>query len=318
MKDRDRNQARRAVAAGATLTAPLAFLLAWWVVRADLPDRIATHFNVSGEPDGFTTTGWFVGGFAGGVLFLSALVVGMLRWAGPPTRYLVATFAAAAWLIAPIGVGVMYAARGEADPTHARLSMTWPLIGLAVAALAGVLVWWLVGAGARSAAVGSTGTPRYLLGAHERAVWVGRASSTPLRLLAAAMAVVAVVGWFLASSPTVIASLVAALAVLWCSTITLRIDGAGLLAYYGPMAFPRMHVALGRIESAESVDALRPLEWGGWGFRITPRGTGLIVRGGSGIVVHRTGRGDLAISVDRPQQGVDLLRALQARVGADL
>lgn len=313
MTTRDKSMPRHTLASLAALLAPAAFVATWWQVRDDLPSRIATHFSLSGEADGYTGLGWFLGGFTGVVLAISLVGVVAILLARSPIRFFAAIFAGSGWLLALAGVAVLRAASGESDPTQAQLSIGSVLLAISAGAAAAALVWWLLGADARRPGRSTTAEPPYALGEHERAVWVGRAVSAPLRLLAGGALIVAGSGWVLGVWALVIAALGSAVALFWCSTITLRIDAGGLTAHYGMIAIPRLRVALKQVESADAVDHIRPLEWGGWGLRITPRGTGMIVRGGPGVVVQRAGRRDLAVSVDSPQPGVDLLRALQVR-----
>lgn len=70
---------------------------------------------------------------------------------------------------------------------------------------------------------------------------------------------------------------------------------------------------LERIVSARS-ETLRPGEWGGWGYRITARGSALIPRGGPGLVLSLAGRRAFAVTLDDADGAASLVNSLlQAR-----
>ncbi|WP_333617732.1 hypothetical protein [Dietzia sp.] len=95
--------------------------------------------------------------------------------------------------------------------------------------------------------------------------------------------------------------------------LRVRIDSAGVAWAFG-FGFPRGTIALADIVSAEST-AIHPLEHGGWGHRIRPAGTGIIVRSGPGILLRlRSGR-KVAISVSQRDEAVETLHQLLSTDG---
>ncbi len=92
----------------------------------------------------------------------------------------------------------------------------------------------------------------------------------------------------------------------------MRVDRAGVAAHFGPVGWPAFRTQLERIEAVEARQ-ISPMQWGGWGFRIGPRGTALVVRRGPGLVIARRGASDLAITVDDADQAAELLNALLVR-----
>jgi len=73
---------------------------------------------------------------------------------------------------------------------------------------------------------------------------------------------------------------------------------------------PRLRRATAEVLSAEEID---PLGWGGWGVRLSRRGTAHVVRRGPGLVLGRRGGSELAITVDDPDGAAELVAALQRR-----
>ncbi|MGV8876518.1 MAG: hypothetical protein ACOH1K_03285 [Rhodoglobus sp.] len=96
------------------------------------------------------------------------------------------------------------------------------------------------------------------------------------------------------------------------SFIQLRItaDWRGLRVVSSVLNIPLRRIRLNRIAAIEAVDVLRPTEWGGWGYRIMPGRSALIMKKGPGLVVTTT-RGTLfAITLPDPETPAALLTSL--------
>lgn len=65
--------------------------------------------------------------------------------------------------------------------------------------------------------------------------------------------------------------------------------------------------------SAESID---PMQWGGWGYRVMPGRSALVLRSGPGLVVQMTDGRRFAVTLPDPDTPAALLNALRARVPA--
>jgi hypothetical protein len=59
----------------------------------------------------------------------------------------------------------------------------------------------------------------------------------------------------------------------------------GIVVFGSLPGIPLYSIRSDRIASVEHV-WIRPLDWGGWGYRIGPAGTGLILRAGPGVIVR--------------------------------
>ncbi len=113
----------------------------WWA-RDDLPDRIATHWGISGEADSFSTVGQ-------AVLFpliAAPLQLVLLLGIGVGVRQtrMMAHFAAGlSGFLVVIGFGTILAQRGSTDGGGGRIDLVLALslaTGLAMAALTRVLL----------------------------------------------------------------------------------------------------------------------------------------------------------------------------------
>jgi len=158
--------------------------------------------------------------------------------------------------------------------------------------------------------------PTMELAAGQHAVWAETLHSALLfRLGAGAMIVGVVVAigtfWWL-----LIPSLVTGVAALSLATLQVRADGKGLHVKYGLLPWPRTNVEVADMETVSVID-VRPMEWGGWGYR------GSLKLMKQAAVVHRAGPGirlDLnngkvfVVTVNNPETPVALLNAEIARL----
>lgn len=305
---------RRATAVVVLVLAPIALLATWLVVRAGLGPRLATHFRLGGRADGFSPTTPFAVGMIVACAVAAALAVAVLYTArGHNARPYAAVFGFVAWILAASAIASLVAGHGVA-PHEARSGRVASLVSILAALAAAALVHALVhapGPLVSGRAEAGDAAPAYRLGAQERAAWVGAASSR--RLLGVAVVVAIAGAVLLWTWPGVGAiCLVVAVLIAWLHSLTARVDGSGLTVRVGPLPWPRVHVALDDV-TAVRTETIEPLRWGGWGYRITPRGTAIVVRRGDGLVVSRRDRSDLAVTVDDAAGAVALLEALRAR-----
>lgn len=101
------------------------------------------------------------------------------------------------------------------------------------------------------------------------------------------------------------AALLVALLVLATWGWRIRIDAHGF-RYSGFLGFPRAVIPHASIASVECKD-IRPSEWGGWGWRLSAGGTGLITRAGSGLRITRTNGRIIELSLQDAATAANLL-----------
>jgi len=150
--------------------------------------------------------------------------------------------------------------------------------------------------------------------AGERAAWTSRARLAwwlPLVLIAIGAVLVV-------SARSAIGALPAALLLLvylafgW---IRVSVDARGLRIRYGLLPWPVTSVPLGDIRRVERID-LRPLQWGGWGYRGSRkafRRAAVVLRGGDAIKLQLTDGSEFAVTVDDAATGAALLAGLLGR-----
>lgn len=157
------------------------------------------------------------------------------------------------------------------------------------------------------------------LGASESAAWFTTLRVPMLMTLAAGTVLAAIVVAVVlvpreviaAPAVTVLLLLVAAVCLAF-SRIRVSIDARGLRVVSSLFHFPIAHVALERVKSARAVD-IKAREWGGWGYRIMPGRTAVVVSGTRGILVERDNGTHFAVTVPSPELPAALLTTLATR-----
>lgn len=91
--------------------------------------------------------------------------------------------------------------------------------------------------------------------------------------------------------------------------LRVAIDGRGLRVVSWLLGVPFKRIPLEHLRAVESTD-LRPGEWGGWGYRIMPRRSAVILRSGPGLLITTTDDKQFAITLDAPETPASLLAGL--------
>lgn len=106
-------------------------------------------------------------------------------------------------------------------------------------------------------------------------------------------------------------------ALVCASFIRLRVSvdwrGLRVVSLFG---IPLKRIALDQVAVVEATE-VRPMDWGGWGYRVMPGRSAVVLRSGPGLVVTTAADKQFAITIDDPEQPAALLQALagRARVG---
>jgi hypothetical protein len=151
--------------------------------------------------------------------------------------------------------------------------------------------------------------PRLDLAEGERAVYVTTVRSRGFVALGIGCAVVGV-ALMVFVSLLVGAAVAVTVAALALSQVTVRVDETGLRIGFGPAV--RVRVPLADIRQA-SAEEIRPLAWGGWGYRVLPGKRALVLRGGPGLVLDLRNGNRFAVTVDEPETPAALVNGLLDR-----
>lgn len=279
--------------------------------RSELPDRVATHFDLSGTPDSSMKPGLFVLT----TLTLAGLGIALCIWRARSRAEAPMPLAALGGFLAGLGVGIavgtMVSQRGLTDWRFA--TGAWSVIAAAVflGLGMGALAAWLAAAlDTETAPADAAATPpRLPLADGEHAVWTESVHSRSLQVIAVAtsatlLVIAAAFAWWM-----VVPAALAAMAMFSLSTLRVRADRTGLDVRYGFLPWPRTHIDIQDIEQATVID-VRPMQWGGWGYRGSLRlmnQAAIVLRAGPGIRLDlRDGR-VFVVTVDHAEIGAALL-----------
>ena len=307
----------------ALAAAAVALTLSW---RGDLPDPIAVHWGANGAPDGY-------GSLTMSVVLMAALAFGI------PAAF--AVFAAR--FLARGGRGVMLRLMGAMALGMSALYVvliTWTIgmqRGVGDAADGPTIGWAFLAALVAGVAAGFAGyylqpaqrapeppaveVDAIALGDTEQVAWIRPARSAAwlrglliavVALLAIGTALVAALDdrstvWIMLAATVLIVVMFAML-----TAFTVRVDEAGL-AVRSRIGFPTLRVPLADVKSASVTSIEGFSEFGGYGLRWTPAGTGVILANGEALRVERANGKAFVVTVDDAATGAAVLTALAKR-----
>jgi hypothetical protein len=304
------------VAGLAALAVAAALVMSW---RSELPDPVASHWGVSGVPDGFSSLESLLG-FVLGLGVLIVLLFGGVTWGLGHTAVIRRIGAAATvWVslfLSTVLAGSLYIQRGLADARESGGVGGVMLVALLVSVVPAIVTAAVVPGDPHLPTTDTVAAdaPRIRLLEGERAVWI-RSVSSPAAFaiaipVAALMVVLAVVtrAWALLVVDAVVVG-----ALLTLSSFVVRVDHEGLTVR-SAIGWPRYRVPLDEVVRAD-VTQVSPLrDFGGWGWRVGRGGrVGVVLRAGGAVEVQRTGGRAIVVTLDDAAGAAGLLNALADR-----
>lgn len=305
---------RRLAGGVIALAAPVVELISFLATRGRLPDPLPVHWDLHGAVN--NTAG--IGGFFTATLVISAVlalaVLAAIFLAHTPIagRMLAALLTFGTWIAA--GTWVVTAAVSSGAARAADVTLPWyaviPLLGVPV--VLAVAAWVVLPGAWQHPDTPTAGSPSGLAFAPgEAVVWIDHAHAAWARCAAVvAIGAAVVMLWF--APPVTIPLAIVGVALALTSELAVRIDARGVHTLWGPFGWPRPAIPLEQITGARA-ERINPLQWGGWGYRVSPRGVAAVIRSGPGLVVSRTDRPDYAVTVPHAADGAEVLTALLAR-----
>lgn len=287
------------------------------LLRERLPDPIATHWGFSGVPDGSSSvTGFPLVMLPGWVVMaVFAVVAGTVGKRRAHRAGSAAGLGAMAFFFAGITASTLLANLDHAAWQDARLPM-WHVPAVLVAAVVAGGIGWVIGnRGPDEPGTEHDAAGELALEPGQRAVWISSVSSPVIVVVGAAAVLVGLGALALETWQVALPALIAGIFVSGLSTARIRVDERGVSAAFGPQRFPVRRIGLQQISSA-GVAHHRALEVGGWGYRVLPATTAIMLRGGECLVLRLTSGRDFVISVDKPERGAELVNALLAERSA--
>ncbi len=271
--------------------------------RSRYPDPIAVHWGFTGPPNGEMSFLLYVALLAAGMLLAWFALAAGSR-VSMPSAPLAATIYFILGLVAVVNVQIVVANLDAPTWQEAESMSVWFLIGAIAAAMVAATVGWL-GAG------GSDGVPVDELmapGVAPEGSWSGSASNGWLATLSVAPVVLAV---FLEPIWMV---LMIAIAIVMVSFSSVRVtaESDGVTIAIGPFGWPSQHIPIDEVTGAEAFE-IKPMAYGGWGYRVRSGVRAFVIRGGPAIRVGRETGPDTLVTVDDAQIGAVSIGALARR-----
>ncbi|MFJ7129522.1 hypothetical protein [Streptomyces sp. NPDC098101] len=290
-------------------------VFALWYDR--LPDPLATHFGTEGggRADGFTDRAAYA---AVSTALLLGLAVGWHFFVRRTALW-------GAWATAGFtGALLVLILRDNLDATDPAQVVS-PLANLTVAAavaavlaLAGRALTRLVPEEEPVPGPGAADGPRLPLGPSEVAGWSRAAGSRPLTALAVLALAAVPVTLLLVPWPEAwpaLLGLVVGVPGLALARVRVTVDRRGLTVRPALVPRPRVRVPLAEVTGATVRDIDPVTEFGGWGYRVWPQRTGVVLRSGEALVVRRDSGREFAVTVSDAHTAAALLNTLVERRG---
>jgi len=294
---------------------PVAIAVTFLAWRGGLPDRIASQSSDLGASDGaLPVVGVFLTALIAAVVAMIAglvllcvrrmdprVVRGSMFWLG-----MVQGIAAMIWIVPAWGTY-------RAGSMEEAVLGPWMLLPVACT-LYGVVPYALH---PRPVPPAASLIKPMSLSATETGVWAQTISSTVfgwvsvfmVALTAAILALTVVSGEPGAAIFGAVVMLMATVAVVSFVRLRVTVDWRGLRVVSWLLGVTLKRIPLERIRTVESTQ-LHPGEWGGWGYRVMPGRSAVILRSGPGLVVATTDGKQFAITLDAPETPASLLAGL--------
>jgi hypothetical protein len=285
-----------------------------------LPSLLASHYGPTGAADGFASHGTMLG-LSIGLAALMAVVFGFIarqfggsrsaaisRW--DTGRFFMGVAWAAAAGIGVTQYGSVAANLDLADAAGATLPGWMLPVGLGAAVVGGAVGWLVAGS---TPVIDHELTPVHAtpLGATEQVSWSRTVGSVWIPvggtvLVAGGIVLGVLVSWGAAAPPLIVGVLL-----LLFGSARVTVDRRGLTVALGVFGWPRIHVGAEDIAKVTVAD-VSPLQFGGWGYRIVPGGSGIVVRSGPALIVTRRSGHRFTVTVDDASTAASVLVGVAA------
>lgn len=296
---------------------PLVVLITWLAWRDRLPIELPTHWSGSGPADASTRaeTFWFAIFFVTAVAALVGSVAILIRLSGSWTQRAVAAltggvsaFAASIW------IGSSAPAIDVVDPLTVHLG-AWILLAL-FSPLYGLVQLGLLPPGKEPR---TTDVPVDIIAPLEvesgqTVAWSRTMTSwlfIGITILMAALtggiafSVLRQEGGTAVVVVLVVMTLSTLLVAMFCR-FRITVDWRGLRVTSMLLGLPLKRIRADQIEKVEAA-IIDPMQWGGWGYRIMPGASALVLRKGPGLIITQTDTRQFAVTLDSPEEPASVL-----------
>jgi hypothetical protein len=271
--------------------------------RIRYPDPIAVHWAFSGLPNGEMSFPLYVALLAVGMLLAWFALVAGSRTSMPSAPLAAVTYFIIG-LVAAVNVQIVVANLDAVTWQAAEPMSMAVLVGVIVAGLIAGLIGWLSAGGSHGVPVDEPMTP----GATPVESWSGSASNGWF----AAFSVVPILFAVLLEPLWTVLMIAVAIVVVAFASVRVAVDSDGVTVEIGPFGWPSQHISVGEITGAEAFE-VRPMAYGGYGYRVRSGVRAFIIRGGPAIRIGRATGPDTLVTVDDAPIGAVSIAALARR-----
>ena len=297
-----------AVLAGALVPAAVIAVTAA-VYAARLPGALPVHWSGIGLPDRFAATLSVLWWTLGAAIFAAAAGIRAHLPGRSTGAGLVALAAGLGGVAGAVWLTAIVTTLAASGPADARLG--WNILWISAGIAWAVAFGRTAGRDDRAAAIAAPPTG-------PRLAWV-----TVLRphlfVTVPLVAAGTIVALAVTTEPSIWPAIALPLAALLLfSDLRVIVDRRGLRILAGPAEGP-LSVPVKRIPLtdilAASAEHIEPLKWGGWGYRVIPGRSALVLRAGPGLVLELRNGSRFAVTVDDPETPAGVLTELSRSVG---
>lgn len=282
----------------------LPFGLFW----SELPDPMAIHWGLTGEPNGSAPpiiALLLLAGFFAVMVAAVRLVLSRNPSEGPS---FIAGLVAVGALLAGIAWSSVLANRGAASwSTANEVGLVEVLSLLVTAAGLGWAAWVLAGGRSVVRETPPGATPMLDVADPGNTVWSGRGIGKVTAVIGSGVIVAGLIIWGWTAVLLVAIGLVG----LMFAVVRTTVGQRGVVVSLGWWGFPTWTVPLDSIVRAE-VEIVNPMAYGGWGYRVRPGVRAVVVRSGDSLRLVRSSGPDLVYTVDDAETGASLVNSLVA------
>lgn len=289
-----------------------------------LPDPMAVHWGGS-APDRSQPSEVF-GAQMTGLYLLGAAFAAFLPWRADLGRLAVRRSLGAGlglWTGMALGAtGGITAVNLDAASWESAALDGGEAVAMAAFALGAPLLGALIGlalAAGPDLRSRSVATPTAELPTDAKVAWSGRQNSPVSYGFAIAASALLVYVALIVEQSVALPLAAVGLVTVWAvyalfSGVGVTVGARGVQLRLGLFGWPRVRIALEDITSARA-EHLSPADVGGWGYRLGPARTAVMLRGGECLVLARGGGREFAVSVDGAAEAAALVNGLLKRAG---
>ena len=305
---------RVVVAAGG----PLAVITLLWVVAAAivwsrLPDPVPSTYSVAGEVVGvmglWPWVGVTIAYLAGSTAMVTAVAGQSVNSSTKSRKMVLAGGWAAAGFLGVVSFATLVAVVDLRDAASGGISPAVLPAAMGTAILAAVVAAVMPQGVQAPAPAPDLVTPPVEFSDHEEVAWVRHVGSPWISWVGAAAVAVGVVSAAFGQWPAALSLGIGGIAASMLSSAQVIVNRKGLSVRFGLIGVPRKNIPASDVVKAVASD-ISPGQFGGWGYRVVPGGSGLIIRAGRGLVVTRRSGRKFTVTVDDAESAASILMEL--------